>query len=274
MPMIQAAAAQAKQSDWTSLPQSELVYMQLDTGLVVIHLSQSVAPKHVAQFSSLVKSRFYDNSSFYRVIDGFVAQAGKAEEKSDVPTLPPEFTRTIPTKSDFISVQSPAFFADEAGFINAFAAGKDNETKEEWLIHCPGALAMARGTAPNSATSDFYIVIGQAPRHLDRNMSIFGRVVYGMEHVQKIKRASLTSVVSQGGVISDKAKQTKIKWAKLGDELPNTQQLTLAVQNVAATPFQQRLQDAKSLKHEFYVYPGSSNIDVCYYQPKIKVDNI
>ncbi|MDC2890312.1 peptidylprolyl isomerase [Psychrosphaera algicola] len=56
------------------------------------------------------------------------------------------------------------------------------------VLHCSGTVAMARGNGADSASSEFYIVIGHAPRHLDRNMSVFGRVVFGMDVVQRLPR--------------------------------------------------------------------------------------
>src|SRR5690606_39743658 len=69
-----------------------------------------------------------------------------------------------------------------------------------WLTHCPGIVAMARNNEPDTGSTDFYIVIGQAPRYLDRNLTIFGRVIDGMEVVQRIHRGDRKSVVEGKGV--------------------------------------------------------------------------
>ena len=75
--------------------------------------------------------------------------------------------------------REPDLFARQTGFIEGFAGARDPQGGTAWLAHCPGAVAMARNEGPDTSRTDFYIVIGQAPRYLDRNMNVFGRVVHG-----------------------------------------------------------------------------------------------
>jgi peptidylprolyl isomerase len=190
--------------------QDNLVYLQSDQGLVVIELAPFIAPNHVAQFKALVNEGFYNGLDFYRVIDGFVAQGGDVTEKKPSKysaSLAAEFTRALTSTSNFVTVQSPEFLAQETGFMQGFPSGRSLTDKQEWLLHCPGAVAMARNNEANSGSTDFYIVIGQAPRHLDRNMSVFGQVIYGMENVQAMKRGNPNV---DGGVINDVDQRTKI----------------------------------------------------------------
>ena len=209
----------------------------------------------------------------YRVIDGIVAKAGEGEQEWDNVTgkqskfkskLNAEFTR--PLSSEFKVVQSPALLAQETGFIDSIPAGRDLKTKEEWFLHCPGMVAMARDNNSNSASTEFYINIGQAPRHLDRNMSVFARVVFGLEVAQRMTRGE----ISKGGIVATNTR-AKILWAKLGDQITQGKK-TVNVDSFDSTRFQQRLKDAKNKTHPFYVYAGNGNIDVCYYQPKVSVN--
>jgi len=248
--------------------QDNLVYLYADTGLVVIELAPFMAPKNAAQFKALVNEGFYDGLDFYRVIEGFVAQGGDVTEKKvakNSGTLEPEFARSLRQDSDFITVQSPEFLAEETGFIQGFPAGRSLSEKQEWLIHCPGTVAMGRNNEADSASSEFYIVIGHAPRHLDRNMSVIGQVIYGMENVQAMKRG-VPSVNS--GVIEDPSKRSKIVSAKLGSKLAKEQQINFTRNLVAGEDFQARLKSARTLDNDFFHYKGTGNLDVCYYRPR------
>ncbi|TDF35081.1 peptidylprolyl isomerase [Alteromonadaceae bacterium M269] len=251
---------------WRIPAQEDLIYFELETGTVVIELASFMAPKHVERFKILVDEGFYDGLDFYRVIDGFVAQAGDVSEEKPSKNKDPlksEFTRIMSGTSQFSLVQSPDFIAPEAGYLNGFAAGRDRKTKEEWLLHCPGAVAFARNTEADSATTEFYITIGQATRHLDRNMSTIGRVIYGMPAVQAIKRASVNNA---SGVIENSAKRTKILSAKLAKNVAKEKQIQIEIQKQDSQQVKDRLASARVLDNDFFHFKGNGNLDVCYYQ--------
>jgi peptidylprolyl isomerase len=128
--------------------------IDLKYGRVVIEMLPEVAPNHVERIKALVKQKFYDGISFHRVIDGFMAQTGD------------------PTGTGMGGSKLPdlrAEFSDEP--------------------HIRGAVSMARASEPNSANSQFFIVTHDS-RFLDRQYTIWGRVVKGMEFVDKIKKGA------------------------------------------------------------------------------------
>lgn len=257
--------------EWRTPETDNLVYMQLDTGTVVIELAPFMAPNHVTQFKALVKEGFYDGLDFYRVIDGFVAQGGDVSEQKvsqHHKSLKAEFSRQVPADSDFMLVQSPDFMAAQTGFLNGFPVGRDPIANQEWILHCPGNLAMARSNQTDSGSSDFYIVIGQATRHLDRNMSSFGRVIYGMPAIQALQRAELNNA---SGVIEDPSKRSKILSIKLASDIPAQQRLKVQVLEQQSETMQKRLDSARSLDSEFFHFKGNGNLDVCYYQLKSRL---
>lgn len=260
-----------EESEWRTPDLDNLVYMQTSEGLVVFELAPFMAPEHSKQFVGLVKEGFYNGLDFYRVIDGFVAQGGdiSGEKASKVKkVLNAEFTRAANENADFISIQKPEFIAPETGYLKGFSAGRDEQAKQEWLLHCPGNLAMARSVEAHSATSDFYIVIGQATRHLDRNMSSFGRVLVGMNNVQRIKRAPV-DVAS--GVIEDAAQRSTIEWVKMAADIPLEQRLQIQVLKAESSTHKARLESARTMDNAFYHFKGNGNLDLCYYPLKVKV---
>jgi peptidylprolyl isomerase len=268
-----SSAAQAAES--RKVAQQDLVYMMTSDGLIIYELLPQVAPNHAKRFKNLANEGFYDGLDFYRVIDGFVAQAGEGEPEWDNvkgktskfnSMLKAELTR--PLSTEFVVAQSPELLAPETGYIDSVPAGRDPKTKEEWFLHCPGMVAMARNNEIDSGATEFYINIGQAPRHLDRNMSVFARVVSGLEVAQRMTRGDR----AKGGIVADRSKRSKILWAKTGDKVAEEFKKSVEVQLTTSKAFQQRLNDARNKTHAFYVYAGNGNIDVCYYQPIVTVN--
>ena len=138
--------------------------LKLKDGDVEIELYPKIAPNHVKRFESLANDGKYDGVVFHRVIDGFMAQTGDIK---------------------FGNSNSPEYNLDLAG-----TGGSDfPDLKAEFsdIAHNKGVLSMARSSDPNSANSQFFIVFETAP-HLDRSYTAFGKVINGMEFVEKIKR--------------------------------------------------------------------------------------
>jgi cyclophilin family peptidyl-prolyl cis-trans isomerase len=148
-------------SDVTRDPENTL-YLETKDGRVAIALRPDLAPSHVEQIKTLVRRGFYDNTPFHRVIEGFMAQggdpSGSGQGGSDLANIPAEFSRAAKFER--------------------------------------GTCGMARTADPNSANSQFFIMFAPAP-HLDGQYTIWGQVVEGMEHVDRIKRGAPGSGVVQ-----------------------------------------------------------------------------
>jgi peptidylprolyl isomerase len=169
-PLFGSSPSEAK----TSSDKENLVYMDLKDGhRVVIQLLPDLAPKHVARVKELIKKKFYDNTPFHRVIEGFMAQGGDPTGTgtggSDLPNLPAEFT----TKKKF-----------ERGIVGA-----------------------ARSADPNSANSQFFIMFAKNTG-LDGQYTIWGEVKSGMEFVDKIKRGE-----GPNGMVTDPDHIVKMRMA-------------------------------------------------------------
>ena len=150
---------------------SEENMMMLKTkyGDVKIELFADVAPNHVKRIKTLAEQKKYDGVVFHRVIEGFMAQTGDVQ---------------------FGNSNNEKFDLGRAG-----TGGSDlPDLKSEFsdTPHERGTLSMARSSDPNSGNSQFFICFGSAP-HLDRQYTVFGKVVEGMEHIDKIKRGKQSS---------------------------------------------------------------------------------
>ena len=140
--------------------------LKLKHGDVEIELFDDIAPKHVERIKKLASEGKYDNVVFHRVIEGFMAQTGDVQ---------------------FGNSSSPQYNLDRAGTGASDLPDLPSEFSD--IPHLRGTLSMARSSDPNSANSQFFICFEDAP-HLDRNYSVFGKVIKGMEFVDKIKRGA------------------------------------------------------------------------------------
>jgi len=257
-----SAVAVAAEPTWREVDPDNLVFVELQEGQVVIELNPAFAAKTVAQFRRLVREDFYRGLSFYRVIDGFVAQGGDGSdlgELSNVPLIEAEFERKWSAELPWTPVQKPDLFAPETGFVDGFAAARDPAEGTAWLAHCPGVVAMARNEEAGSSRTDFYIVIGQAPRYLDRNMNVFGRVIHGMDVVQRIHRGA----AADNGIIRDETLATRITSMKLGSDIPKEQRLSAFVMDTGSRGFEDLLEERRERRQRFFRNRPPEVLDVC-----------
>lgn len=262
--VLTAAAAVAAQdgTEWRSIEAASIAYMQLPGGEAIIELNAEFAPTTVAQFKRLVRDGFYDGLAFYRVVDGFVAQGGDGSDMADPnsePMLPAEFERPWSGELPFTSVQKPDMFAPETGFIDGFAAGRDMQSRKVWLTHCPGVIAMARNDGSDTGSTDFYIVIGQAPRYLDRNLTIFGRVVSGMDVVYRVIRGPSDA----NGMIAEGEPSTIIEKIVLAEDVPVAARKDVRVTDTSGAEFGKVLQSRKKRGPPFFHHKPPEVLDVC-----------
>ena len=247
---------------WREVAPENLVFIELPGGTVTIELNPDFAPKTVAQFRELVNDRFYDGLGFYRVIDGFVAQGGDGSdlgELSDKPTIDSEFEREWDPELPWQFVQEPDLFAPATGFVNGFPVARDPSSNRAWLVHCPGMVAMARNSDKDSSRSDFYFVIGQAPRYLDRNMNIFGRVIDGMAVVQQIKRGP----ENNNGIFRDETQITRMRSVRLASSMPENDRLKAYVVDTNSPGFGDMLDARRDRRQDFFHHHPPEVLDIC-----------
>lgn len=248
---------------WRAVAPKNLLLLELPEGDVAVELAPQFAPEAAAQMRALARSGHYDEgASFYRVIDNFVAQGGvcigeNCEGDDGAPALPAEYERAIGDLT-FTPLGNADLFAPEAGHIGGFAAGRDGDTV--WPLHCYGAMAMARDNPPSAGSSHFYIVNGQAPRHLDRNLTVFGRVIDGMDLVQAVTHAEPDN---PAGVIPEVRTRTPILSVKLASELPEDERPSYEVMRTDSAAFEALKTSKRVRDGEFWLRKPPEIVDIC-----------
>jgi len=187
----------AKAHEWQTVSTQNILKITLPTGSAYIKLNPELAPKHTAHIKELAREGFYKDTSVYRFVEGFVAQGGDSSGNKKIQTanktVPAEFylETTQPFK---ITELKGDGYALVTGFLNGFAVAQNQTHTQTWQVHCNGVFAMARDNDINSASTEFFVTIGQGPRYLDKNITVFGRVLEGMEHFNRLQRTPTDGV--------------------------------------------------------------------------------
>lgn len=247
--------AETEPADWRALDPENTLYIELESGRVVVALSSVLAQGAVAAFKQHVRDGFYDGLSFYRVIDGFVAQGGDAlgvrgEQKS----LKAEFDEPAPDGFPFHRMKDKDGYAPEAGFIESLPAGYDPKAKRAWLLHCTGAIALGRDNGKDTASTEFYITL-QPQRYLDRNLTVFGRVVAGMEHIQALRRVEPPQ--SKDDDLGD-----RIISMKIAADIPSKERSSLEILDSARPVFERYAESRRNRPEDFFYY-RPDHLDIC-----------
>lgn len=259
--------ASALAPDWRDVSPENLILVETTYGDIVIELNADFAPNHANQFRQLVREDVYNGTRFYRVIDAFVAQGGLQEDEliEPYPTLKNENDRPI-SDAAFVPLGNADLFAPVVGHIDGFAVGRSETLGSEWLLHCPGALAMARDNDPDSGGTEFYIVL-DAQRYLDRNLTVFGRVIDGMQYVQKLKRGVRAI---ESGVIQAPEQGDEILSMTVAADMAAAIRPAYQVQAMPTQAFE----DAKTAKRvreeDFFYRKPPEMLDICGFDVPVR----
>ena len=256
----------APESAWRDLDPANTLYMELPTGRVVIELAPGFAPEHVANIKTMARGGFWDGTSIYRAQDNFVVQFGDADADDAAKAkphpagthdkLPAEFTRKGPAPFDRLPDQDG--WAPQVGFSDGFPAGHDPATGQTWIAHCYGVLGAGRNNAPDSSIgAELYVVIGQAPRALDKQLTMVGRVVQGMPLLSATPRGP-----DPMGFYEDPAQRTPIKAIRLASDVPEAERTPLQLLRTDSQAFRDITEVRRNRKDDFYTMPAG-HIDLC-----------
>ena len=258
------------ETEWRDVAAENLLMLETKRGFIAIELNPDFAPIHSARMRELASSGKYDGIQFYRVIDGFVAQGGFQSEEliAEWPSLANENDREI-NDASFTPLGNKDLFTERVGHMDGFPAARDAEMGREWLLHCPGAVAMARDTDPDSGGTEFYIVL-DAQRYLDRNLTVFGRVIDGMEHVRALKRGERAV---ENGVIQLPETGDAIVSARIAAELPEQERIRYQVMNTNHAAFEAEKTSKRVREEEFFYRKPPEVLDICGFEvPMRQVD--
>jgi peptidylprolyl isomerase len=186
---------ESQASDWRALDPENTLYMELPSGRIIIELAPDFAPNHAANIRTLVREGYFNGLSVYRSQDNWVVQWGDPNEDkpksigSAKAKLEGEFSVPIKNDSHFTRLPDRDGYAAQVGHSNGFPAARDPKSGQTWLAHCYGMVGVARGNESDSGNGGtLYAVIGNAPRHLDRNITVVGRVISGMPQLSILPR--------------------------------------------------------------------------------------
>jgi peptidylprolyl isomerase len=193
--------AAAPNDAWQALDPAQTLYLDFEPVAggrvvrVVIALAPDLAPNHAAAVKALVAARFFDNRAIVRSQDNYVAQwgDGAAALALNLPgaKMEPEFDKVMARDFRPNVLKDGDVYAKRVGIWRNWPVAWDPATRRAWLPHCYGMIGAGRDEAANSGgPAEMYVVTGHSPRALDRNVTLFGRVVRGMEHLTTLPRGT------------------------------------------------------------------------------------
>ena len=256
-------------ADWRALDLENTLYMELPTGRVVIEISAAYAPAHAANIRALVREGYFDGLAILRSQDNYVVQWGDPEAENTAPgkaramkqgkkSLLPEYTRAMDPKLAFTRLPDIDGYAREVGFSNGFPVGRNPTTKQTWLAHCYGMVGAGRDNDDDSGSgAEMYVVTGHAPRHLDRNITLLGRVVQGMP---------LLSVLPRGtgplGFYESAEQRVPIKSIRIAVDVPPLERTNLEVIRTDSKLFTALIEAQRNRGGTWYKVPAG-HIELC-----------
>jgi len=266
-PMMTDLLAASKPSDWRALDAENTLYLELTNGRVVIELAPTFAPNHVANIKALVREHYFDGLALLRCQDNYVVQWGdpdaeKPDKKRKIQNakakLLPEFDRPIDPKIPFAKLPDGDVYAREVGFSEGLPVARDPKSKKMWLVHCYGMVGAGRDNPPDSGGgTELYVVIGQAPRHLDRNVTLVGRILQGMELLSSMPRGAAAM-----GFYDKPEQRTPIKSIRVAADLPVAERSNLEVFRTDTPAFQALIESRRNRREEWFHFQAG-HIEVC-----------
>jgi len=256
----------APDSDWRTPDPANLLYMDVPGGRVIIELAPQFAPRHVANIQTFAHEHFWDGTSIYRAQDNFVVQFGDADADdpgkakalgSAARRLPAEFERAR-AGLDISPLPDRDGWAARTGFVDGFPVGEDPKAGKAWLAHCYGALGAGRNNDEDSSIgAELYVVTGQSPRQLDRNITLVGRVLKGMELLSALPRGPAPM-----GFYPDPSQRTPITAIRRASDVPEAERTPIQVLRTGSKTFADTVEARRNRVDDFYKRPAG-HIDLC-----------
>jgi peptidylprolyl isomerase len=254
----------ATAADWRRPDPANTLYMELTGGRVVIELAPRFAPAHVANIKQLVAEKFFDGLAVTRVQDNFVAQWGDADKtrttKTALRKLPDENAAAFGESLPFIKLPDADGYAPETGWIDGFPVGVERKPSGQmWITHCYGVVGVGRDEWPDTGSgAELYVVTGQAPRQLDRNIVTVGRVLRGIELLSSLPRGTGGGL----GMYEKPEQRAPIKSIRLAADVPAAERSAIEVLRTDTPLFMKYVESRRNRRDSWYVVPAG-HTDVC-----------
>jgi peptidylprolyl isomerase len=262
--------AAAPAAAWRTIPADDLLVMDLaNQGRVIIQLAPRFAPVHVANIKALARPAYWDGATVYRVQDNYVAQWGLNESDKPWPVgvnpkPPAEYTRPLKGLTlKPIGYADP--YAPGAGFVGGWPVAYSRKAGWANLVHCYGSVGVGRGLSPDTGTGgELYAAIGHAPRHLDRNIAVVGRVIEGIDKLSSLPRGTEAL-----GFYKDKSMFVPISGLRLASQMPESERPVFEYLDTASASFASYLRVRANRKDDFYIRPAGG-VDLCNVQVPVR----
>ncbi|GIX36111.1 MAG: peptidyl-prolyl cis-trans isomerase [Lysobacteraceae bacterium] len=265
-PTTEQVLAASTADEWVEIPPEHLLLVELASGRALVELAPQFAPEHVANLRRLARQHYFDGLAVVRVQDNYVVQwgdpdaadparrrsLGKARER-----LPAEFDRAV-DGLPFEALLDPDPYAAQTGFTLGFPVGRDAEHTRTWLLHCYGALGAGRDApADSSNAAELYVVIGHAPRHLDRNVTLLGRVIEGMEHLATLPRGE-----GPMGFYRERSRQVPVLRVRIAADLPEAERPRRARLDTHSRSFRLLIEARRHRREPWFAHPVG-HVEAC-----------
>ncbi len=263
--------AASRPEEWRVLDPENTLYMDFPSqngkggGRVIIELAPEFSPNHVANVKALSREGYFVNGAVTRVQDNFVSQWAQAADparppKVGVEKLNAEFILPRTAITNFDILPDPDTYAPEVGFVNGMYAARD--AGNVWLTHCYGMVGVGRENDENSGGgTELYVIIGHSPRNLDRQLTMLGRVVQGMEIMSSFPRGT-----GDIGFYATPAEYQRYADIKVAADLPPEQRTPLEIMRTDSDSFGTLVNSRRWRKDDFYTKPvgriGLCNVTV------------
>jgi peptidylprolyl isomerase len=254
--------AASSPADWRRLDPENTFYVELPAGRVVIELAPAFAPLHVANIKTLTRAGYFNGLSVIREQDNYVAQWGDPDNRHPLPPgigkVAPEFDSALPAHMAFARLPDGDVYAPEVGFSGSLPVARSEALHKVWLAHCYGMVGVGRDLdAESGSGAEMYVVIGHAPRHLDRNVALVGRVLKGVELLSALPRGS-----AEMGFYTKAEKPLPIKSIRVAADVPPAERSNLEVIRTDTPTFTALVESRRNRPEEFFKV-AAGRIDLC-----------
>ncbi len=259
--MAEIVAASAA-SDWRALDPANTLYVEMPDGRVVIELAPAFAPRHVENVKTLAREHYFDGVAVVRSQDNYVVQwadpDGKREVGTAKRTLPAEFVRSMSADLPFIKLPDGDVYAPEVGLSGSFPSARDPKAGKAWLAHCYGMVGAGRDNdADSGGGTELYVVNGHAPRHLDRNVTLLGRVVKGIDLLTSLPRGSAAM-----GYFDKPEQRIPIRAIRVAADVPAAERTPLEIMRTDTATFA-ALVESRRNRPEAWFLESAGRIELC-----------